>query len=97
MKASELFLEAPAGSGKNNHARSIRAPAFYLPEDSRFSWICPNGSVRTVNILPYIAEHPAFGARDLDASLLAKLRGKHPPTFLLNGWNEGVTRQCGRG
>jgi hypothetical protein len=40
------------------------------------------------NILAYIAEYPAFGARDLDANLLAKLRGKYPPTFLLNGWNE---------
>src|SRR5581483_3256909 len=40
------------------------------------------------NILTFISDYPAFAARDLDAALLSKLRGKQPPTFLLNGWNE---------
>jgi hypothetical protein len=86
-EGQRIVLEAPAGSGKTTtlvqfarHVLSAGGLPFLvdLPE-----WVSSHR-----NILAYIAEHPAFGARDLDASLLAKLRGKHPPTFLLNGWNE---------
>ncbi len=86
-EGQRIVLEAPAGSGKTitlvqfaRHVLSAGGLPFLvdLPE-----WVSSHR-----NILAYIAEHPAFGARDLDASLLAKLRGKHPPTFLLNGWNE---------
>lgn len=86
-EGQRLVLEAPAGSGKTTtlvqFARRILSAGGLpflvdLPE-----WVSSHRG-----ILAYIAEHPAFGARDLDASLLAKLRGKHPPTFLLNGWNE---------
>jgi len=86
-EGQRIVLEAPAGSGKTttlvqfaHRVLSAGGLPFLvdLPE-----WVSSHR-----NILPYIAEHPAFGARDLDASLLAKLRGKHPPTFLLNGWNE---------
>jgi len=82
-----MVLEAPAGSGKTTtlvqFARRIlsdRGLPFLvdLPE-----WV---GSHRS--ILAFIADYPAFAARDLDAGLLSKLRGKQPPTFLLNGWNE---------
>jgi hypothetical protein len=86
-EGQRIVLEAPAGSGKTttlvqfaHHVLSAGGLPFLvdLPE-----WVSSHR-----NILAYIAEHPAFGARDLDPSLLAKLRGKHPPTFLLNGWNE---------
>ena len=86
-EGQRIVLEAPAGSGKTTtlvqFARRVLSAGGLpflvdLPE-----WVSSHR-----NILAYIAEHPAFGARDLDASLLAKLRGKHPPTFLLNGWNE---------
>lgn len=86
-EGQRLVLEAPAGSGKTTtlvqFARRVLSGGGLpflvdLPE-----WVSSHR-----NILAYIAEQPAFGARDLDANLLAKLRGKNPPTFLLNGWNE---------
>jgi hypothetical protein len=40
------------------------------------------------SVLSYIAERPQFESRDVNAKLLAKLRGCKPPIFLLNGWNE---------
>jgi hypothetical protein len=86
-EGQRIVLEAPAGSGKTTtlvqfarRALSAGGLPFLvdLPE-----WVSSHR-----NILAYIADYPAFGARDLDASLLSKLRGKQPPTFLLNGWNE---------
>lgn len=86
-EGQRIVLEAPAGSGKTTtlvqFARRILSAGGLpflvdLPE-----WVSSHR-----NILAYIAEQPAFSARDLDANLLAKLRGKTPPTFLLNGWNE---------
>jgi hypothetical protein len=86
-EGQRLVLEAPAGSGKTTtlvqFARRVLSAGGLpflvdLPE-----WVSSHR-----NILAYIAEQPAFGARDLDANVLAKLRGKNPPTFLLNGWNE---------
>jgi len=86
-EGQRLVLEAPAGSGKTTtlvqfarRVLSVGGLPFLvdLPE-----WVSSHR-----NILAYIAEHPAFGARNLDANLLARLRGKHPPTLLLNGWNE---------
>ena len=86
-EGQRLVLEAPAGSEKTTtlvqFARRILSAGGLpflvdLPE-----WVSSHR-----NILAFIADYPAFAARDLDASLLSKLRGKHPPTFLLNGWNE---------
>lgn len=86
-EGQRIVLEAPAGSGKTTtlvqFARRVLSSGG-LP----FLVDLPEWASSHRNILAYIAEHPAFGARDLDANLLAKLRGKHPPTFLLNGWNE---------
>jgi hypothetical protein len=36
----------------------------------------------------YVAARPQFASRDVDATVLSKLRGAQPPIFLLNGWNE---------
>ena len=86
-EGQRIVLEAPAGSGKTTtlvqFARRVLSAGGLpflvdLPE-----WVSSHR-----NILAYIADYPAFGARDLDASLLSKLRGKQPPAFLLNGWNE---------
>jgi hypothetical protein len=86
-EGQRIVLEAPAGSGKTTtlvqFARRILSAGGLpflvdLPE-----WVSSHR-----NILAFIADYPAFAARDLDAGLLSKLRGKHPPTFLLNGWNE---------
>jgi hypothetical protein len=86
-EGQRLVIEAPAGSGKTTtllqFARRVLSAGGLpflvdLPE-----WVSSRRS-----ILAYIAEQPALAARDLNANLLAKLRGKHPPTFLLNGWNE---------
>jgi signal transduction histidine kinase len=86
-EGQRIVLEAPAGSGKTTalvqFARRILSGgglAFLvdLPE-----WVSSHR-----NILAFVADYPAFAARGLDAALLSKLRGKQPPTFLLNGWNE---------
>jgi hypothetical protein len=86
-EGQRMVLEAPAGSGKTTtlvqFARRILSDGGLpflvdLPE-----WVSSHR-----NILAFIADYPAFAARDLDAGLLSKLRGKQPPTFLLNGWNE---------
>jgi hypothetical protein len=86
-EGQRMVLEAPAGSGKTTtlvqFARRILSDGGLpllvdLPE-----WVSSHR-----NILAFIADYPAFAARDLDAGLLSKLRGKQPPAFLLNGWNE---------
>jgi hypothetical protein len=86
-EGQRIVLEAPAGSGKTTtliqlarHALGEGRLAFLvdLPE-----WV-RSGK----DILSYIAERPQFASRDVDATLLAKLRGDQPPIFLLNGWNE---------
>jgi hypothetical protein len=86
-EGQRIVLEAPAGSGKTTtliqlarHALGERRLAFLvdLPE-----WVRSG-----TDIFSYIAERPQFASRDVDATLLAKLRGDQPPIFLLNGWNE---------
>ena len=86
-EGQRIVLEAPAGSGKTTtlvqlarHALGAGRLAFLvdLPD-----WV-RSGK----DILSYIAERPQFASRDVDATLLSKLRGDQPPIFLLNGWNE---------
>ena len=93
-EGQRMVLEAPAGSGKTTtlvqFARVILSGGGLpflvdLPE-----WVSSHRS-----LLAFTADYPAFAARDLDASLLSKLRGKQPPTFLLNGWNEVCIANAG--
>jgi hypothetical protein len=86
-EGQRIVLEAPAGSGKTTtlvqlarHALGAGRLAFLvdLPE-----WV-RSGK----DFLSYVAARPQFASREVDATLLAKLRGDQPPIFLLNGWNE---------
>lgn len=86
-EGQRIILEAPAGMGKTTTLVQLARQAFDagglallidLPD-----WVRSGKS-----ILPYVAERPQFTSRDVDAKLLAKLRGPQPLIFLLNGWNE---------
>lgn len=86
-EGQRIVLEAPAGSGKSTtlvqlarHALDAGGLAFLvdLPE-----WI-RSGK----DFFSYVAARPQFASRDVDATVLSKLRGAQPPIFLLNGWNE---------
>lgn len=86
-EGQRIVLEAPAGSGKSTtlvqlarHALDTGGLAFLvdLPD-----WI-RSGK----DFLSYVAARPQFASRDVDATVLSKLRGAQPPIFLLNGWNE---------
>jgi AAA domain-containing protein len=86
-EGQRIVLEAPGGSGKTttlvqfaHHILSVGGLPFLVD--------LPQWASSRRNILAFIAEYPAFASRDLNANLLSKLRGKRPPTFLLNGWNE---------
>lgn len=87
VEGQRIIIEAPAGRGKTTtlvelarHALAAGQLAFLvdLPD-----WVRSNKDV-----LSYIAERQPFASRDLNAALLARLRGPLPPIFLLNGWNE---------
>ncbi len=87
VEGQRIILEAPAGMGKTTtlvqlarQASDAGGLAFLvdLPD-----WVRSGRS-----ILSYVAERPQFASRDLDETLLSKLRGAQPPIFLLNGWNE---------
>jgi hypothetical protein len=86
-EGQRIVLEAPAGSGKSTtlvrlarHALDAGGLAFLvdLPD-----WI-RSGK----DFFSYVAARPQFASRDVDATVLSKLRGAQPPIFLLNGWNE---------
>ncbi len=86
-EGQRIVLEAPAGSGKSTtlvqlarHALDAGGLAFLvdLPD-----WI-RSGK----DFFSYVAARPQFASRDVDATVLSKLRGAPPPIFLLNGWNE---------
>ncbi len=86
-EGQRIVLEAPAGSGKSTtlvqlarHALDAGGLALLvdLPE-----WI-RSGK----DFFSYVAARPQFASRDVDTTVLSKLRGAQPPIFLLNGWNE---------
>jgi energy-coupling factor transporter ATP-binding protein EcfA2 len=86
-EGQRIVLEAPAGSGKSTtlvqlarHVLDAGGLAFLvdLPD-----WIRSGKE-----FFSYVAARPQFASRDVDATVLSKLRGAQPPIFLLNGWNE---------
>ena len=86
-EGQRIVLEAPAGSGKTTtlvqfarHTLGTGGLAFLvdLPD-----WI-RSGK----DFFSYVADRHQFASRDVDATVLSKLRGAQPPVFLLNGWNE---------
>jgi len=86
-EGQRIILEAPAGMGKTTTLvqlarQALDAGGLALLVDLP-DWVHSGKSV-----LSYVAERPQFASRDLDATLLSKLRGPQPPIFLLNGWNE---------
>jgi hypothetical protein len=82
-----IILEAPAGRGKTTTLVQIAQRT--LAEGGLPFLVDLPAWVRTgTEILRFIAQAPAFGARGLDAQALLQLRGAEPFFFLLNGWNE---------
>lgn len=86
-EGQRIILEAPAGNGKTTTlvqlVRQVSAAGGLALLVDLPAWVLSGKGV-----LSYIAELPEFASRDVDAALLSKLRGPHPPIFLLNGWNE---------
>jgi len=86
-EGQRVVLEAPAGRGKTTTLVQVAQDVLTagglallvdLPD-----WVHSNKK-----ILSYIAERHEFAKRDVNATLLSKLRGPQPLVFLLNGWNE---------
>ena len=86
-EGQRIVLEAPAGSGKSTtlvqlarHALDSGGLAFLVD--------LPDWIRSSKDFFSYVAARPQFASRDVDATVLSKLRGAQPPIFLLNGWNE---------
>jgi hypothetical protein len=86
-EGQRIILEAPAGSGKTTTLVQF-AQRILSSGGLPFLVDFPEWVNSHRNILSFVAEYPSFAKRGLDASLLLKLRGEQPVTFLLNGWNE---------
>jgi len=87
VAGGRIILEAPAGRGKSTtlvqlSKRMLSSTALAVLVDLP-AWVRSGKG-----ILQYVADLPSFAGQQLDASALAKLRGKIPLVFLLNGWNE---------
>ena len=86
-EGQRIVLEAPAGSGKSTTLvqlarRALDAGGLALLVD------LPDWIRSGKDFFSYVAARPQFASRDVDATVLSKLRGAQPPIFLLNGWNE---------
>jgi hypothetical protein len=86
-EGQRIILEAPAGSGKTTTLVQIAqhilgAGGLALLVD------LPNWVRSGKGVLQYVVDQPQFTSRDLNATLLSKLRGAQPLVLLLNGWNE---------
>jgi hypothetical protein len=86
-EGQRIILEAPAGSGKTTTVVQLARQALSA---GRLAFLVdlPEWVRSGKDFLSYVATRPQFASKDLDATLLAKLRGDQPPIFLLNGWNE---------
>jgi len=87
VEGQRIILEAPAGMGKTTTLVQLARQALDAG-GLAFLVDLPDWVRSGRSILSYVAERPQFASRDLDETLLSKLRGAQPPIFLLNGWNE---------
>ncbi len=91
-EGQRIVLEASAGSGKSTTLVQLARQALDAG-GLAFLVDLPDWIRSGKDFLSYVADRPQFASRDLDATLLSKLRGAQPSIFLLNGWNEiPVTR-----
>jgi hypothetical protein len=89
-EGQRIIIEAPAGNGKTTTLVQF-AQRVLSTGGLAFLVDLPGWVSSHKEILDYVAGYPPFAADGLDANLLAKLRGKLPLAFLLNGWNEVST------
>jgi hypothetical protein len=82
-----IILEGPAGNGKRTTLVQF-GHSILSVGGLTFLVDLPQWASSHKKILSFVAESLPFAERGLDAALLWKLRGDHPITFLLNGWNE---------
>jgi hypothetical protein len=91
-EGQRIVLEASAGSGKSTTLVQLARQALDAG-GLAFLVDLPDWIRSGKDFLSYVADRPQFASRDLNATLLSKLRGARPSIFLLNGWNEiPVTR-----
>jgi len=91
-EGQRIVLEGSAGSGKSTTLVQL---AHHALDAGRLAFLVdlPDWIRSGKDILSYVADRPQFASRDLNATILSKLRGAQPQIFLLNGWNEiPVTR-----
>lgn len=87
VAGGRIILEGPAGRGKSTTL--VQLTKCMLSSTGLAVLVDLPAWVRSgKGILQYVADLPSFAGQQVDASALAKLRGRIPFTFLLNGWNE---------
>jgi hypothetical protein len=86
-EGQRIVLEAPAGSGKSTTLVQLARRALDAG-GLAFLVDLPDWIRSGRDFFSYVAARPQFASRDVDATVLSKLRGAQPPIFLLNGWNE---------
>jgi len=87
LQGRRIVLEAPAGRGKTTTLVQL-AQAEGASQGIPVLINLPAWIRSGLDILEYIARIPAFRARGIDATGLARLAQAEPYLFLLNGWNE---------
>lgn len=85
-QGSRIVLEGPAGRGKTTTL--IQLAQRTRTVGTAFMVDLPAWTSSRRGILDYIAGMPAFLAKGLTATDLARLQQTEPFLFLLNGWNE---------
>lgn len=86
LRGRRVVIEAPAGRGKTTALMLIAEAS--ADEGTPIIVDLPAFVRAGGNVLDFVAQHPAYRARGIDAADLARLAAAHPFLFLLNGWNE---------
>jgi hypothetical protein len=87
LQSQRIALEAPGGGGKTTTLAQL---AVENPREGELAFLVdlPAWIRSGADILDFIARAPAFRARNITASDLARLANSKHYSFLLNGWNE---------